>query len=250
MKYDEQFTIDEYQNYVKLKPIDSLYAENFVNWKGKTKDTDNYYTEVIANELLQNLSILETITIISRANSYKINHHNKIEIDLTSNRQEEIFAKRLAYLNLECLGEVLDYQIPLKNTQKNKAGKIDLVSFNKDAKKFHLIELKYNGNNETLLRAILEIYTYSKLVDKKKLLDDFSNNFPELKGYEFILIKLFQSNDLKIIPTVLVSDSEDCNPYNELIEMYSGERLKLKALALALGIEFYTVKVETTKFEL
>lgn len=250
MKYDEQFTIDEYQNYVKSKPIDSFYTEKFVNWKGKTKDTDNYYTEVIANELLQNLSILNAITRISRTKSYKVNSHNKIEINLNSNRQEEIFAKRLAYLNLDYLGKIIDYQIPLKNIQKDKIGKIDLVSYNSDSKRFYLIELKYNGNNETLLRTILEIYTYSMMVDETKLLDDFSDEYPELKDNKFILNKLVHSNGPKIIPTILVSDSDDCNPYSELIEMYSDKRPKLKALALALGIEFYAIKMEMTEFEL
>ena len=178
MKYDEQFTIDQFRNYMKSEPVGLLYRTKFVNLKGTTKDTDKYYTEVLAQELLQNLSVLSSINTISRTSSYRINHHDKIEIDLQSNRDEEIFAKRIACLNLEYLGKILDYQIPLKDTQESKAGKIDMVSYEATDRRFHLIELKYFGNEETLLRTILEIYTYSMIVDGAKLLNDYSDDFP------------------------------------------------------------------------
>ncbi|MCD6571048.1 MAG: hypothetical protein J7L53_10140 [Deltaproteobacteria bacterium] len=236
--YSKQETIDRINKSLQTPPIDNLYNEGFINWAGKTKDTKEYYTEVLAYELLDNLTLLHSIRSISRKNPYKIIDHRNINIDLTSNRGEDIFAKRLAYLEIENLGKILDYQIPLKNIQKDKAGDIDLVSFNKERNTFHLIELKYENNNETLLRAILEIFTYYKVVDINRLLQSFPQENVDV-------------NKIKVIPTVLVAENENCRPYKELEEMtFSGERPILKALSLALGVEFYSITIDTSQYEL
>lgn len=243
-KKTREETIKAYKNY--NKPIEFLYNEKFVNWSGKTKDSNEYYSEIIASELLKNLSIFDTIHQISRTNGYKINDHTKIVIDLTSHRREEIFAKRLAYIKLEYLGEILDYQIPLKSTQKDKLGKIDLASFNKDTKNFHLIELKYDDNKETLLRTALEIFTYSRLVDKNKLLKDYLH-----KDYKFIFNNYYQNeidlDTIQVVPTVLIT--EKCNCFDELEEMELSERPKLKALSLALDIKYFTINLPITPYE-
>lgn len=116
-----------------------------------------------------NLKEFGKISIVTRSATYSRENHCNINIDLCkSNRNEEIFAKRITGLTLPELGLILDYQIPLKDTLADKGlGKIDLISFNENTKTLFLIELKYEGNDETLLRASLESYTYFKLVDKK-----------------------------------------------------------------------------------
>jgi hypothetical protein len=64
------------------------------------------------------------------------------------------------------------YQLPLKNVQTDKAtGKIDLMTYN--GKNLYLLELKKPDSRETMLRCVLEAYTYSKIIDQKKLLADF-----------------------------------------------------------------------------
>lgn len=82
------------------------------------------------------------------------------------------------------LGKVLDYQIPLKDKQDDKACKMDLMSFKEDENTLYILELKVPKKNtgeetETLLRSVLEIYTYSKQVDQEKLLNDF--DLPDAK---------------------------------------------------------------------
>jgi len=237
MSYTKDGTIRELQK--EILNISNLYNANCVNWIGKTNDTDEFYSEIIADELLRNLKEFDKISVVKRNSTYCRDNHKDIKIDLTSNREEEIFAKRIANLSFDELGTVLDYQIPLKDTRKNKGlGKIDLISYNKQNKILFLIELKYAGNKETLLRAILESYTYYKLVDKVKLIDDCINN------QQFILNKLqnsVNSKEIKVVPTVLLVPN--CQASDDLSEIEKCKRPKLLALAKALDIKFYTLDI-------
>mgnify|MGYP000743945152 FL=1 len=89
-----------------------------------------------------------------------------------TNRKEEILAKLLFYQgNVDGLGYIFDYQTPLKATKNDSYGKIDLLGYNKDDKCYSVIELKYrpSGSEETLLRCVLEAYTYYRLLDIKQI---------------------------------------------------------------------------------
>ena len=218
-------TIDELKN--KLSPIEKLYKAKCINWKGTTTDKNEQYSEVIAQELLKHRAKFEKTTRVKRNNSYYRENHCNIEIDICkSNRNEENFAKRIAGLELNNLGLIKDYQIPLKDTSANEGiGKIDLISYNEKDKKLFLIELKYTGNKETLLRALLESYTYSKIVDKNKLITDF--------------LGPVNPDEIKIIPAVLLATG--CNSYKELKEIKDGKRPHLKELSLSLGIKYFTI---------
>lgn len=233
MSYTKQQTINEVQK--GLKTVETLYNTKCVNWKGKTIDTKEYYSEIIANELLRNLKEFDNINQITRANSYCRENHSRIAIDSSSNRKEEIFAKLIAVMGFRELGVIKDYQVPLKDTLKDSGiGKIDLISFKEtdDIKKLFLIELKYIGNDETLLRALLEIYTYYKIVDKNKLKNDFFSNQENNINPE----------EISVIPAVLVAP--ESNPFDELDDMELDERPKLKALSLALGIKLFKIDFE------
>jgi len=70
------------------------------------------------------------------------------------------------------LGEILDYQIPLKNAQSDAGlGKFDLIARKDNV--LQLIELKYPTNTESCASAIYEISTYAEQVDLDKLCSDF-----------------------------------------------------------------------------
>lgn len=113
--------------------------------------------------------------------------------------------------------------MPLKNTRDNKAGKIDLVSFDQSSKTVWLIELK-KGSRDTLLRCILEIAAYYQLLDK--------NLF--IKSYKDILGNLGADCIRK---AVLVYKKQ--LQHKEIKEIIAGERPKLKELADALKIAFF-----------
>ena len=205
---------------------ESLYKEKFINYTGKTTQTKIKYSEVIAHEVLNNLKIFDNIKPITRSSSYKIESHHDGTIKQTqTNRQEEIYAKKLfqKIKNIIGVGEIIDFQVPLKDKKSDKAGKVDLISLEEKNQTLYIIELKYGKNKETLLRAVLEAYTYYKTIDTEKLIADFN-----LKGAK------------NIKPAVMVVHT-DCNSYCELEEMIKtpGYMPELRKLGNKLGITFF-----------
>ena len=161
------FRLDEMASNMSL-----FYKKGCINYRGKTSDTKEYYTEVIAQWLLEHLELLDQIKTITRRASYWVEGHDGIPDNPNSNREEELIAMAMKRQGaLPIVGQVLDYQTPLKNTQKDKAGKIDLLTF--DGTTLRILELKEPDSKETMLRCVLEGYTYLKTVDKAKLLADF-----------------------------------------------------------------------------
>lgn len=126
-----------------------LYKAKCINWTGLCKDTKRPYSEVIAEYLLSvdGFDIrtkFSQLSVIPREKDYIVAHTGK-KIG-KSNRFEENLAKGLVRENktLGALGNLVDYQIPLKSKRSDRAGKIDLVSISANA--VHCIELKAFGN--------------------------------------------------------------------------------------------------------
>lgn len=150
-----------------------LYKKGCINYRGKTTDTKEFYTEVIAQWLLEHLDLLEKIPRITRKASYFVEGHDGIPDNANSVREEELIAMAMKRQgSLPIVGEVLDYQTPLKNVQKDKAGKIDLLTY--DGETMRILELKTPDSKETMLRCVLEGYTYWKVLDKTKLIADYN----------------------------------------------------------------------------
>ena len=154
----------------------NFYKSGVVNYKGCVKGCKRLYSEVIAETLVNDNFIKGWLNLIPvRSEHFKINHPRKDEnmdsIQIT-NRKEEILAKLLFYQgNIDGLGYLFDYQTPLKATKDDSYGKIDLLGYNKDDECYSIIELKYrpSGSEETLLRCVLEAYTYYKMLDIKQI---------------------------------------------------------------------------------
>lgn len=159
----------------------NFYKAPIVNYKGyvkrKGQADKNRYSEVISSTLLsENLlkgwKELEPV----RTNHFDTDHtpFEKVEMEKLqrTNRKEEILAKLLFYqCEVDGLGYIFDYQTPLKKIQNDSYGKIDLLGYNTDDECYSVIELKYrpSGSEETLLRCVLEAYTYYRLLDIKQL---------------------------------------------------------------------------------
>ena len=158
-----------------------FYSQDFVNYRGKTSDKESYYTEVIAKWLIDDIELFNDIKMISRENSYKVDSHDGKIKNEKSEREEEIIAMKLFHSSqnqgkvFDIIGKIIDYQTPLKNVRADKAGKIDLLAYNEkeNPKTLRILELKKLDSKETMLRCVLEAYTYLKVVDKAKLLKDF-----------------------------------------------------------------------------
>lgn len=168
--YSEQYIIDKLDESVS-NDIDCLFRARFMNYTRKTTDSKKYCTEVIAEKLLNQITALESISTITRQKSYKVFSHEEVILTRTE-RIEENVAKALMVFELDDLGKVIDYQIPLKNKRLDNAGKIDIFSMNNE--NIYLIEVKYLGNKDTLLKTVLEIWTYYKQLNKEKFLKDYN----------------------------------------------------------------------------
>lgn len=176
------YSRQETQSYLaNFENASGLYKMNFVNWRSKTNDTHEYYTEILAQMLLSDdrQKWLRQIRTITRRSSYFVDHTVTTRGD--SNRIEPIMAiealtsPNLATPNLK----FIDHQVPLNNRRNDGCGKIDLIAYDSENKTLRLFELKnpdeYIGNNypETLLRCVLEIFTYFKIANHQKMIRDF-----------------------------------------------------------------------------
>ena len=140
--------------------VANFYKASIVNYKGYVQgasQTDkNRYSEVIASTLLsKNLLSAWTDLKPVRSNHFDTNHSPSEIVDMNklqgTNRKEEILAKLLFYQR-----------------------EVDGLGYNTDDECYSVIELKYHpsGSEETLLRCILEAYTYYKLLDLKQIKAD------------------------------------------------------------------------------
>ena len=205
-----------------------FYSQDFVNYRGKTSDKErDYYTEIIAKWLLDNIELFNDIKMISRENSYKVDSHDGKIKNEKSEREEEIIAMKLFDFSqnqgkvFDIIGKIIDYQTPLKDIQTDKAGKIDLLAYNEkeNPKTLRILELKRPDSNETMLRCVLEAYTYLKVVDKAKLLKDFG--LPEntkIKACPFVFYGKEQYKEIQ----------EDRKNLKELIEKLEIEVIYLE----------------------
>ena len=208
-----------------------FYNENFLKYIGETSDEEGYYTEIIAGWLLDNIELFNNIKMISRKSNYKVKTHDGIIKNEGSKREEEKIAMKLFELSqnqgkvFDIIGKIVDYQTPLKNVQKDKAGKIDLLAYNEEEKTLRILELKKQDSEETMLRCVLEAYTYLKVVDKDKLLKDFG---------------LPKNTEIKACPFVFYDGKQHQ-------EMKDG-REKLEELIEKLGIEVIYLKEENGEY--
>ena len=150
----------------------TFYKQSFINYRGKTEDTEEYFTEVIAEFICGHISeFMNGITTMTRESSYKTPGHDGIIKDLGSGREEEIIAMKMYDKQYDFIGKMIDYQTPLKNKRNDEAGKIDLLAY--DGTTLRILELKKPDSTETMLRCVLEGYTYLKTANISKLLANF-----------------------------------------------------------------------------
>ena len=219
----------------------TFYKMDFINYRGKTTDTGEYYTEVIAEFLCDNINdYINGINCITRKSSYKTEGHDG-KFDRASNREEEkiamqIYTQSRDYGPFPLIGKIEDYQTPLKSSADDEAGKIDLLSF--DGKIMRILELKKPDSKETMLRCVLEGYTYLQTVDKPKLINNFND---ELKK-DFVYNS--EEVEVKASPFVFYGGAQhkemaEPRPYlRKLMELLDSKPYYIK------GIEKYDVVEE------
>lgn len=156
--------------------IKTFYKQSFVNYNGKTEDTNEYYTEIVAKFLCDNITaFINGIPQITREASYKTEGHDGGFNPNTPREEErialEMFNQSKRGVRYDFIGHIIDYQTPLKNKRSDVAGKIDLLSC--DGNTLYILELKKPDSEESMLRCVLEGFTYMQTANKDKLLEDF-----------------------------------------------------------------------------
>ena len=198
-----------------FKDKKTFYKQSFINYRGKTEDTDEYFSEVIAEFLCNHIpEYTNGIDTITRENSYKTDSHDGVIKDHDSGRDEEIIAMKMFGKSYDFVGKMIDYQTPLKNKRSDEAGKIDLLAY--DGTTLRILELKKPDSDETMLRCVLEGYTYWKTVDKAKLLADFTlPSDTVIKACPFVFSGGEQHNEMKEVRPHLKRLMEllDSKPY-------------------------------------
>ena len=227
-KYSKKEILEEIQD------MGNFYKRKVVNYRGTTSDSKEYYTEVVAEWILKNIYLFDYIKPITRGKSYKADSHDGKNKDNDSNREEEKIAMKLFELSqkqgkvFDIIGKIIDYQTPLKDIQTDKAGKIDLLAYNEEEKILRILELKRPDSKETMLRCVLEAYTYLKVVDKAKLLKDFG---------------LPKDTEIKACPFVFYGKEQ----YREM-QAIKDDRENLGKLIEKLGIEVIYLKEENGEY--
>lgn len=159
--YAEAFK--EASNLLAANKIHLFYKQDFINYRGRCTDTDELYSEVIAQYICEHIdSFIDGIKAITRVASYKTESHIG-EFNPDSRRVEEITAMKMfnfckAGGRYDFIGEIIDYQTPLKNKSSDEVGKVDLLAY--DGSCLRLLELKKSDSTETMLRCVMEGFTY------------------------------------------------------------------------------------------
>ena len=215
---------------IACKKPEQFYNYDLINYKSAVDSDDALCNEVISEWLIDNYQFLGAVEQITRKNSYVVKNHHKNKkkttgwTELPNNRIEEHIAKdRLFGNNYDIIGNVVDYQVPLKDyTQENKCievGKIDLIAVvNDPAPTISLIELKRPKSEETMLRCVLEGLTYYKRLDVGKLILNMKDE--NLLKYDP------DKYTVRVVPLVF----EDSQPYFEMQELKAGCRENLRVL--------------------
>ena len=166
MAYTREKILNECEK--AFENISTFYQAGVINYRGVTSDTDELYNEVVAEFVLNSFNeFVVGIKRIRREETYKTTSHmgNKIPSD---RRLEEKIAVEMFNMSqqgkvFEHIGKIIDYQTPLKNTLKDKTGKIDLLAY--DGNTLRILELK---------KPVLEGFTYMTTIkDNAKFLYDF-----------------------------------------------------------------------------
>lgn len=186
--------------------------------------TDDAIDYILENEIecIDGEYLIKDAKKISRKKSYNLVHNpesvNQDEGALMSSEKllvKNMFSGKIEHN--EVFGELIEYEVPLNDKQKDGTGDIDFIS--KYGDKLWMVEIKRPKNDKSLLRAVLEIQSYYQIVDREKLINSFREHF---------------SRDTKIEKIVAIfNDSEEARQYREskkikrLIEMFNIKIIRL-----------------------
>lgn len=201
-----------------------LYEQDF----GKIESIE------VAKRLLKDKSEITYGMIKCRNGGYFVeDHHKKIEakINDASDREIEKQIFRQAIID-NYINYGIDYEINIEPGIKRN---IDVLFTHEG--ELYIGEAKgpKASGDKTLLKAVLEIYTYSQLINKEQLFNDYLNNLAWVNGV------LNNKKDIKL--AIILFEKKDGKPspmYRQLIteDRYAPVRELMKQLKI------YAIKAE------
>jgi len=155
----------------------SMYKAAVFNRRGPRNRGERRYTEIAAEYLLAHHdNWKDHIPRVEREGKYRVEHTG--EVPAGGNPESEK-RQAIALFNERReggFGKIIDYQVPLKGKRIDKAGEIDLLAEQGDDLVLLEFKLAKKRGEETLLRAVLEVYTYSRQINAQALLDEWGKN--------------------------------------------------------------------------
>jgi len=252
---DKEFVRNKYEEYFMSITRETANSDLVYLYKGKKLPSgfeayeigQKSYSEIISPIISKYSDKYEWIKPVhrhigdpskeKRGLSFANNHIVKAYADKNAHRERILLMKLFAHSKLknnfrDSIGEILDYEYPLKNDGNVEFGKVDLVSYRNGS--IILIEGKTHRNPETLLRTILEIKTYSRLFpatpnemtsDEHKDTDYFRKIFNEIISDDARV-------SLKAIPIIVLECTSD-GVRSESEEEFLQKRKYEETIALA-----------------
>lgn len=130
MAYTRDYIWDECKK--AMANPSTFYQQPFVNYRGKTANGE-LYNEIVAEYVCRHLKeFVGGIKKITRENTYKTTSHTGTHIPSDSRQEEKIAVEIFNQKHFDYIGEVIDYQTPLKNKRDEDnegVGKIDLLAY-------------------------------------------------------------------------------------------------------------------------
>lgn len=150
---------DEIQQEWNALPKDwySIY-----NWDRVTGDA---YAEEIASFVLSEFDDIALCIDGLRQNGFRVDGHcgkGEITTDISQVTEKRLVQGIFNLQQIDPLGKILDYEVPLKASQVDSHGDIDLLCLRDNSLLF--VEAKKPNSNESILKAILQSFVYSSLV--------------------------------------------------------------------------------------
>jgi hypothetical protein len=190
------------------------------------------YTEWVADRIAEKIADIALLKDDLRERGFRQPKHAGLaqlkkgtEQKLTEDR---IFRAIFNLGQLPLLGNVVDYQVPLKGSKGANHGKIDLLCSTPDA--IFCVEAKRPTSSESIVKAILEAFVYTSLVAVRRI----------TFGTEYKI----QAN-LTLTPTVLVFAG--ASAYRKQLECW-GQYPRLSRLIKVLDLELAKAGVGKIRF--
>lgn len=129
------------------------------------------YLEWIADWIVASFPHIKLVADGLRSRSFRVaDHRGQIKLNTGINQLTEKRLVRAMFNSgsLPLLGKVIDYEVPLKDTDEAAHGDIDLLCTLAD--NCLCVEAKKPNAGASILKAILQAYAYTSLVSSKKQL--------------------------------------------------------------------------------